>query len=262
MKELRECTKLADSTFMVYQDQLEAGLTLASQEEIKQTRAKKRMHALLEKFSTSAADTETDGGDRTLSVQFLLSPKELTPDSDDPTRVGGIKLEKTELEGEAFEQRAAGTGEMVDMECGLVLTSIGYKSLPLEKDIPFDDNSATISHTNGRVEGRDGLFCAGWVKRGPSGIVGTNIADAKDTVVTLMTDAADGKLPSILAGCDGGLDSVRALILKRSGKEASDVVNWEEYCKINEAEETEGAKVGKPREKIIRVDQMLEAAHS
>jgi NADPH-dependent glutamate synthase beta subunit-like oxidoreductase len=82
------------------------------------------------------------------------------------------------LEGEAFSQVARGTGEPLTIPCGLVLTSIGYKSTPMSS-VPFDERSATVPSTAGRVAGEERLYVAGWMKRGPTGIVGTNIPDAK-----------------------------------------------------------------------------------
>ena len=130
-----------------------------------------------------------------------------------------MRVERTRLEGEATAQRAVGTGEISELPCSLALVSIGYRSLPISSDVPFDEDRSVLRQSQGRVVNEEGnavpgLYCAGWCKRGPTGIVGTNIPDAKETVASIMKDAEAGALPSI-ASTDGSsaIPKLREILL-------------------------------------------------
>ena len=110
--------------------------------------------------------------------------------------------------------RAVDTGERETIECGLVLRSIGYKGIPIE-GVPFDERAGTISNEGGRVtdggEQVPGLYAVGWIKRGPSGVIGTNKKDAQETVDNLFADFEAGKIPERRAGRRPRLDRGTAL---------------------------------------------------
>jgi ferredoxin--NADP+ reductase len=130
-------------------------------------------------------------GGRKLRLRFWLRPVEI---QESPSgTVGGLRLERTRLtESGAFE----GTGEFETLDTQLVLRSVGYQSVPLS-DVPFDERSYTVPNASGRVlssEGKElpGEYVAGWLKRGPTGVIGTNKADAAETVQALLADLAGG----------------------------------------------------------------------
>ncbi|GMF10590.1 unnamed protein product [Phytophthora lilii] len=270
MKEIRELTKLDGVACVVDPEDLKRSMTPASEQEIKEQRARKRMNDLLGK----AAEQFENAGDakRVVQIKFLSSPAEILPDENDPTRVGAIRVEKTRLEGEPNQQRAVGTGEFEEIPCNLVLRSIGYKSLPIEADVPFDGRRHVVSNEQGRVVTTSvsgekklvvGLYCTGWVKRGPSGIIGTNIVDARETVSCLVEDLAAGNFLHSEKNADedlGGLDAVEELIKKRDP--SKQLVRWSDYERVNAEENRRGELVGKPREKITSVTEMLEVAKS
>ncbi|OWZ19090.1 NADPH:adrenodoxin oxidoreductase [Phytophthora megakarya] len=270
MKEIRELTKLDGVVCVVDPEDLERSKNSASEQEIKEQRPRKRMNDLLVK----AADQFSSAGDakRVVQIKFLSSPVEIIADQKDPTQVGAIRIEKTKLEGEANRQRAVGTGEFEDIPCNLVLRSIGYKSLPIEADVPFDTRRHVISNDQGRVvttsssgekESVVGLYCTGWVKRGPSGIIGTNIVDARETVSCIVEDFAAGNYLHHESSADedlGGLEAVEKLIKKRNPDKQ--LVRWADYERLNAEENRRGALVGKPREKVTSVTEMLEIAKS
>ncbi|POM71417.1 NADPH:adrenodoxin oxidoreductase [Phytophthora palmivora] len=270
MKEIRELTKLDGVVCVVDPDDLERSKTPASEQEIKEQRARKRMNDLLIK----AADQFASAGDtkRVVQIKFLSSPVEIIADVKDSTRVGGIRVEKTKLEGEPNQQRAVGTGEFEDIPCNLVLRSIGYKSLPIEANAPFDNCRHVVSNDHGRVvttlsSGEKqtvvGLYCTGWVKRGPSGIIGTNIVDARETVNCIVEDFAAGNYLHSESSTDEDLDGLKAvekLIKKRNPDKQ--LVRWADYERLNAEENRRGELVGKPREKVTSVTEMLEIAKS
>ncbi len=130
-----------------------------------------------------------DGHARTLTIRFWLRPVEITGDG----QATGLILERTRLdENGAFQ----GTGELETLDAQMVLRSVGYQSVPLD-GVPFDERAAVVPNTAGRVLGPDGAplpgeYVAGWLKRGPTGVIGTNKSDAAETVRSLLADLAGG----------------------------------------------------------------------
>ncbi len=270
MKELREITRLQDAHFAVLPEELAAGRTAASAAEIEAGRARKRMDALLAEEAVKQG-SGAGGKSRTLTLRFLLSPVACLPAPGASSTLGALQLERTRLEGPADKQRAVGTGEHVTIPAGLVLKSIGYKSLPIP-GLPFDARSATVPNAKGRVlEGAGsggagaaaaavpGLYCAGWVKRGPTGIIGTNITDARETVACLLEDKEKGVLGAGAGaggGGKGGMEALTALLASR-GRKAGQSIGWQGWLKVNAEEVARGAPSGKPREKVTSVAEML-----
>ena len=154
-------------------------------------------------------DASGDAHARTLTIRFWLRPVEIAGDE----RVTGLVLERTRLdENGAFQ----GTGELETLEAQMVLRSVGYQSVPLD-GVPFDERAAVVPNTAGRVLGPDGTplpgeYVAGWLKRGPTGVIGTNKSDAAETVRSLLADLAGGSAlddaplprPGVLRYPDGG----------------------------------------------------------
>jgi ferredoxin/flavodoxin---NADP+ reductase len=138
------------------------------------------------------AGREASGTGRRLTLRFWLRPVEILGDS----RVSGLVLERTRLDGDG---RFTGTGEQETLPAGLVLRSVGYQSVPLA-GVPFDEKAAVVPNVGGRVIGPDGEplpgeYVAGWLKRGPTGVIGTNKSDAAQTVRALLEDLAGGPGP-------------------------------------------------------------------
>ena len=138
------------------------------------------------------AAREPAGQPRRLTVRFWLRPVEIQGDQ----RVQRLVLERTRLdESGAF----TGTGELETLEVSMVLRSVGYQSVPLP-GVPFDERAAVVPNVEGRVIGADGAplpreYVAGWLKRGPTGVIGTNKSDAAQTVRSLLADLAGGPGP-------------------------------------------------------------------
>jgi len=130
--------------------------------------------------------------DRWLNVRFWLRPVRIEGDG----RVSGLIVERTHLDGNG---KLTGTGEYERMDVQMVLRSVGYQSVPLP-GVPFDERSYTVPNEAGRVTGPDGAplpreYVVGWLKRGPTGVIGTNKSDAADTVRSLLADCAPGQSP-------------------------------------------------------------------
>ena len=132
------------------------------------------------------------GGARRLNVRFWLRPVEIQGGN----AVEGLTLERTRLDETG---NLVGTGELETLPVQLVLRSVGYQSVPLA-GVPFDERTSTVPNAAGRVLGPDGQplpgeYVAGWLKRGPTGVIGTNKSDAAETVRSLLADLAGGPGP-------------------------------------------------------------------
>jgi ferredoxin--NADP+ reductase len=179
------------------------------------------------------------GKPRRIRLRFLASPVAILGDE----KVEAIELVRNEL----VDGRAVPTDERETIPCGIVFRSVGYRGVALT-GVPFDEGSGTIPNEGGRVE--PGLYVAGWIKRGPSGVIGTNKKDATETVEVLLADARAGKLPP---GGEGTLDE----LLAERGVDAVLYGGWEA---IDAAERGAGEPHGRPRIKLATWDELLEAA--
>ncbi|WP_205697219.1 FAD-dependent oxidoreductase [Conexibacter sp. SYSU D00693] len=193
------------------------------------------------------AAREPEGKPMRVRFRFLVSPVEVL--GDDDGRVRALKLERNAIQG----GRAVGTGETEELDCQLVFRSIGYRGLPLA-GIPFDDQRGLIRNEGGRVCDASGAplpgeYCAGWIKRGPSGVIGTNKKDAQDTVDKLLEDAAAGKLNAPTK------DDVLELLTER----VEHLVEWTGWEAIDAAERAAGEPQGRPRVKLVEWDALREA---
>ncbi|CAM9152248.1 unnamed protein product, partial [Hapterophycus canaliculatus] len=273
IKELRELTKLDGVACLVRQEELELGRTPASLDELKTTRAKTRIDALLAKIAGESRDVSADA--KAVELRFLVGLSEILPSDDTSTRVGAVRVERNRLEVDQTSgaQHAVGSDETDEIiDCGMVLGSIGYRCLPVE-GVPYDEQNSIIANDRGRVPGMPGMYCSGWARRGPSGIIGTNIADARSVVAAIVEDisskqsASDGKahdrqsLASVLKNGHGSAPGLRgSAIAEEADMKRVQIVDWEGYQRIDRDEMERGAVKGKPREKIVDVGQMLTIA--
>eukprot|EP00656_Telonema_subtile_P031014 TRINITY_DN3398_c0_g1_i2.p1 TRINITY_DN3398_c0_g1~~TRINITY_DN3398_c0_g1_i2.p1 ORF type:complete len:344 (-),score=94.21 TRINITY_DN3398_c0_g1_i2:304-1335(-) len=244
-KELRELTGFPCVTRAA-----EMVLSEVDDEEAKQ-RAVKRKLGILAKVPEHTADEERyQGGGKQVSLRFLRSPHSVRA-AEDGLSVGGLDLDVIELAGEAGKQKAVGTGEMETLgNVGMVIGSIGYQA----EALPGMQPRRAWKHQNGRLEGHTGLYLTGWLKRGPSGIIGTNIPDAKQTSETVLADIAAGVLPGDTG--DSPNEAVRELMPGHA------VVSWEGWRAIEAHETGQGELYGKlsspAREKLVDVSEMMQ----
>jgi ferredoxin--NADP+ reductase len=189
------------------------------------------------------AAREPEGKPRRVVFRFFHSPVAILGEE----RVEGVELVRNELDA---NDRAVPTDEHETLSCGLVFRSVGYHGVELP-GVTFDAASGTIPNEGGRVE--PGVYCAGWIKRGPTGVIGTNKKDATETVQLLLEDAAAGRLrpkPEATAA------AVDALLAERGVR----VVEYAGWTAIDEAERAAGEKSGRPRVKLCSWDELLAAA--
>ena len=201
------------------------------------------------------AASEPHGHSRRIVLRFFCSPLEIVGSE----RVEGVRIGRTELvEQEDGSLRAVVTESEETIPAQLVFRSVGYRGVPIP-GVPFDERSATIPNDAGRVldapggTHRPGEYASGWIKRGPSGIIGTNKKDSQETTASLLEDAAAGRLPE--PPIDDP-DAIEALLAER----AAEHIRYEHWQAIDEAERAAGEPHGRPRVKLTRHEQLLEAA--
>jgi ferredoxin--NADP+ reductase len=193
------------------------------------------------------AAREPQGKPRKLFLRFLTSPVAILGDG----RVEAVEVVRNTLVTDASGQlRAVATDKRETIPCALVLRSVGYRGVALP-GVPFDESRGTIPNTEGRIlDGKGqpvpGLYCAGWIKRGPSGVIGTNKKDAVETVDRLLEDAEAGLLPR-------GEGNLEDLLMER-GMPFVEYSGWEA---IDEHERGLGAPHGRPRVKLVSWDELL-----
>ncbi|KAJ0495770.1 putative adrenodoxin-NADP(+) reductase, Biotin synthase [Helianthus annuus] len=254
-KELREILAIKDLYVNIKQDDLQ--ITSADEEEMKNSRIRRRVYDLLSKASSSS-QTHPSSGQPELHFTFFRKPDKFLESSDKSGHVAGVKFEKTTLKASAGSgnQIAAGTGQYEDLKCGLVLKSIGYKSIPVD-GLPFDHSKGVVPNIRGRVVSSsdvgqpvDGLYVCGWLKRGPTGIIATNLYDAEETVTSISEDIKKKDPTSEFAS---GREGLLQLLENRKIK----VVAFSDWEKIDSEEKRLGSLLGKPREKLTNWKDLL-----
>jgi ferredoxin--NADP+ reductase len=190
-----------------------------------------------------------------LELRFLRSPVEILGDGDDGP-VTGVRVAVNELvEDEDGRVRAVATGEEEVIECGLVLRSIGYRGRPVA-GIPFDARRGLIANVGGRVQDEHGPcpgeYVVGWIKRGPSGVIGTNKKDAADTVSRIIEDRDAGALPE---APDCGAAATEAWLHAR----VPELITWAGWEAIDAHESALGEPSGRPRVKLVRLPDLIRA---
>ncbi|MSR88745.1 MAG: NADP oxidoreductase [Candidatus Margulisbacteria bacterium] len=182
-----------------------------------------------------------EGKSKCIHVYFYRSPLEIQGDASVKNIVLGInRLENS---------NAVLTDEREDLNVGLVFRSVGYYGVPIPGVI-FDEKKGVIPNVIGRVE--PGLYVSGWIKRGPSGVLGSNKPDSTETVQSLLSD-----IP-ILTHCKNrSTDSLIKLLKSRHVT----VVTFSDWQRLDAEEQRRGQEAGKPREKFTSITDMLSFLH-
>jgi ferredoxin--NADP+ reductase len=251
--EVRELGELTDADIVI--DPTEMELDPASREELESDDCDPTRRRNVEIF-TEFSRREPEGKPKRVVMRFCRSPVEIKGEG----RVESIVIGRNELHrDESGAIRARDSGEREELECGLVLRSIGYKGIALE-GLPFDPGRGVIPNESGRVIDPDsgdqvpGHYAVGWIKRGPSGVIGTNKKDALDTVNALFEDLEAGGIPER----EPPAVPIAELLDERGG----DHVTYLGWQAIDRAEQAAGEPHGRPRVKFCRVHEMVEASRA
>jgi ferredoxin--NADP+ reductase len=247
--EIRELGEMEDADVVV--DPAEVELDPESQAFLESEQADKTTKVNVETLK-EFSQRRPEGKKQRIVLRFLASPVEIKGDG----KVESIVVGRNELVEEGGTLRAKDTGEREELECGLVLRSVGYTGIPIE-GVPFDEHRGLILNEGGRIlDSHDsghkvGHYTAGWIKRGPSGVIGTNKKDALETVQHLLADVESGTLLS-----PENPDPVAVEDLLR--EKGTRYISFEDWQAINAAEVGRGEPHGRPRVKFVRVEEMLE----
>ena len=232
--ELQELGELAGADVLV--DPAELELEPASAEELEHgSNIVRRNVEILREFS----EREPAGKPRSVRLRFRASPVAIHG----AQRVEAVEIVRNRLEADGRGSvRAVPTEEREVVPCGIVFRSVGYRGTGIP-GTPFDERSGTIPNDGGRVLDASGapvpgLYCAGWIKRGPTGVIGTNKKDATETVDHLLEDARSGRLA---ARGGGTLDE----LLARRGVEVVSYTGWQSIDAVEKARgEPQGSSAG------------------
>jgi len=241
--EIREMGELADCYPVV--DPQDLQLNESSQKELEDlaNAGRKKNYEIMQHFLT----IEPKDRKRKFVLHFGRSPVEIIGKG----RVQKAKFEINKLTGEPNKQKVRGTGKFEEIDCGIFFRSVGYTGIPI-KGLPFSAQAGIVPNQSGRVMDSEqiftGWYVAGWIKRGATGIIGTNKPDAEETVKSLLEDIEH------LNPCE--VPNSEELIKFLKDREVR-VVTFEDWKKIDVAEIERGTKLGKPREKFARVTGML-----
>jgi ferredoxin--NADP+ reductase len=257
--ELLELGELSEADVIVDRDELERALSVPDPAAEQDVICRRNVEIL-----RGYADREPHGHRKRIVLRFLLSPVELRANGHG--RLGEVALVRNELVPDAEGNlRAKATDEHETIETGLAFRAIGYRGLPLP-DVSFDERSAVILNEGGRVLDpasglpQPGEYVVGWIKRGPSGVIGTNKRDAQETVDALLEDLAPGE-PDAAARAPhqpSEPDAAAAeAMLRRKQPDLVTYVGWEA---IDRHERGQGEPQGRPRVKLTRIEEMLRIA--
>jgi ferredoxin--NADP+ reductase len=202
------------------------------------------------------AKRQPTGKSKRLILRFLVSPVELY--GDEQGQVTRMKLVRNQLYAtDAGSLRPKATDHFEFLDVGLVFRSIGYKGVPLQ-GVPFHDSWGVIPNDGGRVldpttkEPITGQYTAGWIKRGPTGVIGTNKPDAAETVENMLSDAREGR---VLEPAHADAAAAMAFVC---GCQPC-IVSYSDWKTLDEMEVSEGKAQGRPRIKFTRIEDMLAA---
>jgi ferredoxin--NADP+ reductase len=255
--ELRELGELSEADVIVDPAELDRGLAVPDPLLEENTIARQNVE-ILRAYSERAPA----GKPRRIVMRFLLSPLELTADASG--RVGAVELVHNELVAdEEGTLRAGPTSEHERIEAGLVFRAIGYRGIPLP-GVPFDERRGVIPNDGGRVTdpatgtARPGEYVVGWIKRGPTGVIGTNKRDAQQTVDAILADlvARGNGTGATLSPEHPDADSIERVLRSRK----PDLVPYDGWLEIDKHERAHGEREGRPRVKLTRIDEMLRVA--
>ncbi len=249
--EVRELGEMSEAEPVVRAD--EVAIDPLSAAELEAARAATRAKVeIVQEF----ARRPSAGKPRRIHLRFFVAPLEILGDAGG--RVRAIRLARTRLAKNAVGAIVAEpAGETEELPVGLVFRSVGYRGVRLP-DMPFDERTGLIPNAKGRVLDAPGgtpvpgLYASGWIKRGPSGVIGNNKACSVETVNALLEDAAAGRLP---APPSPEPEALAVLIAQRQPR----AVSFDDWRRLDAHEVGRGAPQGRPRVKCVSVEEMLAA---
>ena len=246
-KEIEEIHEIEGVDVVVLKDDGELDELSAKWLEEEGARSQQRNVKFLQERANAGDD---DAGSKKLRCRFLVAPTALHGEDG---KLQGVTVGHMQLQADDSgtpRPKPTGTDERLDVD--LLFKAIGYRGEPVP-GVPFEERKGIVPNVDGRVveqlggDVRPGHYCAGWCKRGPTGLIGTNSLDAKDTVKAMLADHAAGVAQQPTA------EDVAALLAERS----VDAVTWEDWQRLDEWERQQGEQRGKLRHKLASVEELM-----
>ncbi len=246
--EIKEMGELLDSAVTVPPD--EAKIDQVSQEYMDENPDRNVDKNVA--FISDYAGRERDGKRKLLTIRFLVSPSEIIGNNGRVTSVRIVRNEAYRSDDGSVRPRATDIEE--ELPVGLVFRSVGYRGVALP-GVPFHESWGTIENDKGRVQTSDGeqvtgLYAAGWIKRGPTGVIGTNKTCAQETVRCMVEDLQTGNHFEPKSNDGNGIEK---LLRERQ----AEVISYEEWKAIDAVEVSRGQAENRPRVKFTDIREML-----
>jgi ferredoxin--NADP+ reductase len=256
--ELRELGELSDADIIVDPDELDSALAVPDPDAAEDATSRRNVDIL-----RSYASRQPSGRPKRVVLRFLLSPTSLIPH--EGGHLGAVELVRNRLVATSDGGlRAEATGERETIPAGLVFRAIGYRGIPLP-DVPFDERTGIIPNDCGRVlhptsgSPLPGEYVVGWIKRGPSGVIGTNKKDAQETVDAMFADLAASNNGHVAHRPEEpDAEAIEALLRERQ----PELVSYAGWEAIDRHEKAAGEPAGRPRVKVTSIEEMLRIAAS
>lgn len=257
-KELRELLKLNEGSVRLEPEHLFEDVKLP--ELLTLTRQRRRLTELLLGLSTVPQKDASKKDTIECVFKFLAKPWRIL--SDPKTgKVSGLVVQKTGYATvEKFMDESARPVDEDDfetIECGLIIRSIGYKAVMIDKSLPVDHKLGAILNTKGRIHGYRSIYCSGWLATGATGVIAGTLQSSQVTALSVLEDVSEGQLPN-LKRIKPGYERIKE-ILDQKGVQ---VVRFNDWLRIDELEKRLGESMGKTREKLVDIDKMLKVACS
>ncbi|XP_023226420.1 NADPH:adrenodoxin oxidoreductase, mitochondrial-like isoform X1 [Centruroides sculpturatus] len=248
IKELREMTKLPGCCALLEENDFRSLKDMIPT----LPRPRQRLTELMVKTCENSKSVDVRLEMKQWELKFLRTPLEIIP-SDNGNGVKSIVFGINKLEGSYDKPKIILTEEKETIDCGLILRSIGYRSLSIDPELPFDKEKGIIPNINGRVVGTNDLYCSGWVRTGPKGVILHTMTDSFQTGKAVTEDFESGRLsPETKLGRNHVLN-----LLRNKGITPVTFNDWE---KIDFVEQEAGRMCNKPREKLLSTHEMLSVA--
>ncbi|KXN74368.1 NADP adrenodoxin-like ferredoxin reductase [Conidiobolus coronatus NRRL 28638] len=251
IKELRELINLPNLNNVLDHAFLNEQLSL-NQELVKKERSLGR----LTKLMTQVAQNNNEQNPNTISYEFLKSPLKFLESKENQTKLGGVEVGLNTLEIDASGYtKAKLTSEREVIPCSHSFVSIGYKSLPICDTIPFDTAKGLIPNKGGKVidaQGNpvNGVYTAGWLKTGPVGVIVNTMMNGNDTGISILNDLESGELK----------EATEPITYKELINRGQQPINYKQWRTLEDYEAKIGESKGKPREKVVNLDDMVKYA--
>lgn len=260
VKELRELIKMNEGGSLLEPSSIfeEFGVSTVDLNNIARHRRR-----LLQLLMSLRANSEVGQFDRELNrmeciFKFLSKPYKINSDPE-TGRVVSLELQKTEYANtDEFMDEAARPRDIDSYEvinCGLIIRSIGYKAVMVDKSLPVDASLGAIMNTNGRIHGHRNLYCSGWLATGASGVIAGTLNSSQVTAQSILDDIDSNQLAN-LSRKKLGYEFIDRILKSKSIQ----VVHFNDWLRIDEVERRLGELIGKNREKLVDIGQMLEVA--